>query len=137
MDFGNEFYFSIDGISHKRAGVPDKYQEFLPENITRDRMSYPYSYDPFLIYWNEETEGIECNNSIYTDRLSGWDYNKLRSLSQKHFGEQGDYWNNRSPEKIEAFLSEWTGKKVTLIANIQYVHLSNGFPLCRLDFYYE
>ena len=68
MDFKN-LWVTLAGEPEKREGIPDQYQEFLPEFITKDKMSYPYSYDPFLIYWNEESKGMECKNSIYTDRL--------------------------------------------------------------------
>lgn len=30
----------------------------------------------------------------------------------KHFGNMGDYYNNRSPEQIESFLSEYLEKDI-------------------------
>lgn len=119
----------------KREDIPDQYQEFLPENLSKTKYSHPYTYDPFLIFFNEEAKQ-EPTDSIYTDRLLEWDWDKHNHLCQKHFSNQGQYWNDRDPKKIEAFLCDWVGKKVTLVANIQYVNMSSGFPVWRLDFYY-
>jgi len=44
-------------------------------------------------------------------------------------------WDNRDSKNIESFLSDFFDKKVILVANIQYVNVSNGFPVWRFDFY--
>lgn len=115
--------------------IPTQYHEFLFTRVKKTIHSHPYNYDPFLIYINEEAK--EHTSSIYTDRLLQWDRDKHNRLCEKHFGDKGQYWNKRDPKKIEAFLSDWYDKKVILVANIQYVNVSNGFPYWRLDFYYE
>lgn len=113
-------------------GIPEQYRQFCQG--TRDRFSYPYSYDPFMVWLNPNADKQKADNTIYTDRLLMWDYDKHNLLCKKHFGNEGQQWENRDPKKIEAFLCDWTGKKVTLIANIQYVNVSSGYPLWRLDF---
>jgi hypothetical protein len=139
MDFNNLIYFgSIDDdrTPRKRDDVPDQYRQFLPENIVKDKTTYPYTYDPFIIYFNEKTDK-EAITSLYTDRLLRWDYEKHDRLCRKHFGNERQSWDNRDHKKIEAFLSDWVEKKVTLIANIQYVNIGNGYPTWRLDYFYE
>ena len=131
MEF-NEFYGRVS-VKGKRKGIPDQYQKFLPENLSKTKSAYPYTYDPFLIFFNEKATQ-EPTGSIYTDRLLQWDYAKHNLLCRKHFGNEGQYWHDRDPKKIEAFLCDWTGKKVVLIANIQYVNLSSGYPVWRLDY---
>ena len=148
MNFQNQFYFG-GSVGHfgdevcdnmwntrpaKRPGVPDQYQEFLPENIVKDKISNPYGYDPFIIYFNEKAKE-EPNGSLYTDRLLQWDYQKTERLLKKHMPEKR--WDNAGHKQIEAFLCDWTEKKVVFIANIQYVNLASGYPLWRLDYYYE
>ena len=135
MDFRNQFITFV-GEPLKREGIPDQYQKFLPEFIVKDKSTYPYTYDPFILFFNEKAKQ-EATSSIYTDRLLHQDWDKHNRLCQKHFGTKGQYWNDRKPEDIEAFLCDWTEKKVTLIANIQYVNISSGFPVWRLDFCYE
>ncbi len=132
MNFNN--FMNMFGESQKDPNIPDQYQKFLPENIVKDRYSHPYSYDPFLIYFNNKADK-EVTDTIYTDRLLMWDYEKHNLLCEKHFGNKGQLWENRGYKKIESFLSDWTGKKIVLVANIQYVNLSNGYPLWRLDYY--
>ncbi len=127
-----------DDEYQKDPDIPDEYQKFLPENIEKDRYSHPYSYDPFFIFFNKEgykrskKKTIGC---IYSDRLLQWDYKKHNILCKKHFDNEGQYWDKRESKKIEAFLSDFLDKKIVLVANIQYVNLSNGYPLWRFDFY--
>lgn len=121
-------------VERKRKGVPKQYQKFLPENLKKGRYAYPYTYDPFLIFFNEKaTQG--ATGTIYTDRLLQWDYEKHNLLCKKHFGNEGQYWHDREAKKIEAFLCDWTGKKIVLVANIQYVNMSSGYPQWRFDYY--
>ena len=53
---------------------------------------------------------------------------------KKHFDGEGDYYYNRKPEAIEAFLREWTddpGLKLVFI--MEYCNRSNGYPHWRFD----
>ena len=135
MRFDNIFFNSNIEIP-ERENIPKIYQEFLPENIVKQKHKYPYTYSPFLIFFNEKADK-EGTNTIYTDRLLQWDYEKHNRLCRKHFGNEGQLWEKRDPKKIEAFLCDWIGKKIVLVVDIQYVNLSNGFPLWRFDFYEE
>jgi len=128
--------FNICGDKIDRTNIPAEYHEFLPENIKKHRFSYPYTYDPFMVWFNKEAKQPAVT-SIYTDRLLGWDFEKHDRLCQKYFGNKGQRWQERDPKKIEAFLSDWTEKKIILVANIQYVNISSGFPTWRLDYYLE
>ena len=125
------FRRKIEGID-----LPKKYNEFLPENTEKSLYDYPYTYDPFIVSFNEKATQ-EATDSIYTDRLLLWDFDKHDRLCQKHFGDKRQQWGHRDEKKIEAFLSDWTGKKIVLVANIQYVNVSNGYPIWRLDYYEE
>lgn len=133
MNFNYMVEMSGEHKQKKRIDIPDQYQEFLPENIVKTKGAYPYTYDPFLIYFSEDIKE-EPTGTVYTDRLYQWDYKKHDSLCEKHFGDKRQYWNNRETKKIEEFLCEYIDKKIILIANIQYVNLSNGYPVWRLDY---
>lgn len=76
-------------------------------------------------------------HEVYSDRLVHWDYNKYNELCIKHFGNRGQYWNNREPEKIEAFLSEYFDKEVDFIRKKQFENVSNGYPYWLLTFCYK
>ena len=102
--------------------------------VERTRYTHPYSYDGFVVWRGGKNE--EVNSTVYSDRLLQQDYKKTRKLMQKHFGESGDYWNNRTHDKIEAFLREWLGKKkLRLILVMEYCNVSNGYPLWRFDYH--
>lgn len=100
--------------------------------IERTPETHPYSYDGFITYRNGDNSEIE--EDVYSDRMLQWDYEKTRKLMKKYFGEQGDYYSNRPPEKIESFLSEYFNCNVKLIFIMEYCNVSNGYPLWRFAF---
>lgn len=99
--------------------------------IERTPMTHPYSYEGFVTYRNGKNS--EANCTIYSDRLLRQDYEKARLLMKKHFGESGDYYSNREPQKIEDFLSEFLNKKVKIIFIMEYCNQSDGYPYWRFD----
>lgn len=99
--------------------------------VERSKHEYPYSYDGFVTYRGGKNE--ETTNTVWSDRLLQWDYEKTRSLMKKHFGTQGDYYFERTPEQIESFLSEYLGEKVKLILIMEYCNVSSGYPVWRFD----
>lgn len=100
----------------------------------RTKSSHPYNYDPIMQFLADEHETME-GSTVYTDRLLQFDNEKTNRLKQKHFGDTGQYWNNRTPEKIEAFLRDWNeAPDLKLIAVIEYCNQATGFPVWRLDY---
>ena len=87
------------GSDEKQDIVPDAYAEFLPAMDKKTQADYPYSYDPFLIYFNENAKE-EATSTIYSDRLTMWNWDKHNRLCEKHFGNKGQLWNYRDPKKI-------------------------------------
>lgn len=105
---------------------------FVPVYGEKTPYTHPYSYDPFVIF---KADGAS-NNTIYTDRLRQWDYEKYSELSKKHFGNDGQFWRDRDPQKIESFLQDWLGdEKVKLILIEEHCNVSTGCPLWRLDYF--
>ena len=102
--------------------------------VKRTRLTHPYNYDGFVL-WRGGENG-EATGTIYTDRLIQWDFDKHDELCVKHFGNRGQYWDQREPEKIEAFLRDWTGcAELRLILVMQYCNQATGYPTWRLDYY--
>ena len=100
--------------------------------IERRIDEYPYSYDGFVIY--RKGENSKADTTIYSDRLLQQDYNKTRTLMQKHFGNSGDYYDSRNPEQIEAFLQDWlNNKNIKIIFIMQYCNVSTGYPYWRFE----
>jgi hypothetical protein len=102
--------------------------------VRKTKMTHPYSYDAFVIFLHDEPK--VANGTIYSDRLLMWDFDKHDKLCQKHFGNRGQYWNHREPEKVEAFLRDWCeDEELVLVRVSEYCNVSNGFPLWRFDYY--
>lgn len=101
--------------------------------VLRTKQTHPYSYDGFVLWRGGSNE--EAISTIYTDRLLQWDYGKHNQLCMKHFGDRGQYWNNRDPKKIEAFIRDWLeNQDVKLILIMEYCNQASGYPTWRLDF---
>lgn len=100
--------------------------------IKRTPYTHPYSYDGFVTYRGGKNE--EVTGTVYSDRLLQWDYEKTRKLMKKHFKNSGDYYNDRTPKQIEAFLCDRLDKKVALVLVMQYCNQSSGYPVWRFDF---
>ena len=102
--------------------------------VKRTKRSHPYSYDGFVqerVHPNEK-----ANGTVYSDRLTQWDYAKCRRLQKKHFGKETDYWNNIPASKIEAFLREyWDLDELVVVLVMEYCNMSSGYPLWRVDYY--
>ncbi len=102
--------------------------------IERTPTTHPYSYDGFVTWrLNDETP----DSGVYTDRLIQQNRELHNILCQKHFGDKRQYWTDRDPKKVEAFLRDWTGdKELKLIFIMQYCKGYSGYPTWRLDFKY-
>lgn len=100
--------------------------------ITKTKHTHPYSYDGF-VQWRGGSND-EANGTVYSDRMSQWDYEKNDALKKKHFGNVSDYFSGRQPKDIEAYLSDYFGKPVKLILVMEYCNVSNGYPVWRFDY---
>lgn len=102
--------------------------------VERTPQTHPYSYDGFVNWKTDE----KANSCIYTDRLLMWDFDKHDRLCQKHFGNEGQYWNDREPKLIEAFLQDWCDNPdIKLVMVMQHCNLSNGYPVWSLHYIQE
>lgn len=65
----------------------------------------------------------------YSDRLYQWDWKKYNTLCEKHFGDRGQWFSQRAPKKIEAFLREYHGFAIlVLLYIVEGENLGNGYP---------
>jgi hypothetical protein len=101
----------------------------------KTKQSHPYSYDPIVLYeGNPAPENTEPG-TIYTDRLLQWDYDKHNALCTKHFGNEGQWWDQREPADIEAFLRDWCNDAdLILVKVVEYCNVSTGFPTWQLNY---
>jgi hypothetical protein len=104
------------------------YSRYRDENgdpIERTPLTHPYSYQGFVL-WGKNSQFI--NACVYSDRIYEWDYKKHNELCMRHFGNEGQYWENRDHQKIEDFLKDWTGKNVRLLMIMQHCNQATGYP---------
>lgn len=95
--------------------------------IERTPQTHPYNYDSYIMWESSEEEG---SSGCYSDRLLQWDYDKHNRLCRKHFGNEGQYWDQRDTSKIEAFLQDWHEEpNLRLVRIIQCCNQSSGYPV--------
>jgi len=105
--------------------------------VERPKHSYPYNYSPHA-NWQHPTELDSQNGGFYTDRAFTWDYEKYNTLCQKHFGNHGQYWNDRDPKKIEAWVRDYNDDQTLILTSVvEHCNQSSGFPLWYLGYYTE
>jgi hypothetical protein len=123
-----QIIISCDG-TYTLGGLVDEHGN----QITRTPATHPYSYDGFVTHRLGKNE--EAKDTIYSDRLLQWDYQKYNELSEKHFGNKSQNWYDRQPEKIEAFLRDWCeAPNLKLVLVMEYCNQSSGYPVWRFDF---
>lgn len=95
--------------------------------VERSKAEYPYSYDAFVTWRGLANE--ELNGSVYSDRLYQWDWEKHNALCNKHFGNQGQRWSERQPDKIEAFLRDYLDDPELVLGLVmEGCNVSSGYP---------
>jgi len=101
------------------------YNDWDGNEVERKRHDWPYSYDAYVIFKKRQ----EYQHTSYSDRLFQQDHVKYNKLTQKHFNNNSQYWNDKTPEQIEAFLRDFFNKPdLELIGIMEGCNVSNGYP---------
>lgn len=93
----------------------------------------PYNFDPYM-EWVRVEDGKEVTTELYggsySDRIFSWNHKKHDELCHKHFGNRGQYWSDREPEKIEAFLRDYFDRPLLKLMYVEkHCHLASGYPV--------
>jgi hypothetical protein len=123
------------------TGMPKAFHRVLPmgsdgRRVTRTKQTHPWSYDEF-VKW-KAPGGLVEKSGTYSDRLYQQDSKKHDELCLKHFGNKGQYWDQRSPAKIEAFLIDYLDcfEDVKLVRICEGCNQATGYPYWRFDYTY-
>ena len=125
-----ERYNLLDGIEYYTE------EDFTNSNnkpIKITEKEYQNYYAPHIVWKGKED--IKESNTVYSDRLIQWDYEKYNECCKSIWNNEGQYFNNREPEDIEKFLNLYFNKKVKLTAIMRGCNVSNDYPYWI--FYYE
>ena len=97
--------------------------------VKRTKQSHPYSYDGHVVTrMRGNAERMEC---AYTDRMYGWDHDKMKRLTKKHM--EGFRWGNCPGHQVEAFLREWgEDPGLELVAVMEWCNAASGYPTWSL-----
>lgn len=97
--------------------------EFIQEQITLTENPLRFS------------TGTKPTHDVYSDRLFQWNYEKYNTLCQKHFSDRSQYWSDRAPENIEAFLREYFDKPLLALQTIhEYTNNATSYPVWQFGY---
>lgn len=91
---------------------------------TDEKSSHPYSYSEFFLYGDREVVKT-ATDALYSDRIWQWDREKASRCWSEHCK---DRWDTTGSKQHSAFLSDFLGKPVRVIALAEGCNASNGYP---------
>jgi hypothetical protein len=104
--------------------------------VKRNPIDYPYSFDAYVTWVCDGFREMKMNGNVYSDRLYQWDISKFNELCMKYWGDQSQYFDNRNPSEVEAFLRDYLGKpELKLIMIEKLCNVSSGYPLWLFSFF--
>lgn len=65
-------YKGIDGRTHSDTDYLDLYGK----QVKRTKKQYPYTYNPFVIWMDDNFNLDKANIQVYSDRMREWDFDK-------------------------------------------------------------
>jgi len=105
-----------------------QYQNEDGNPVSRTKEQYPYSYDPYVV-WDNRKNNKEELESVYSDRLLQWDYDKYNKCHKEVFGNEAQIFFDNNEKDIEKFLQLYFNRsKLELKLIMNGANISNGFP---------
>lgn len=100
-----------------------KYVGLNGQPVFRSPVSFPYNYDPFVIWMGDYRK--DKGKLVYSDKLYFWNEDKfIKAFCQVFDG--GPYsFADKAPEKINEFLNLYFDKELKLTAVIQALSLTH------------
>lgn len=109
-------------------------RDVLGEVIERTEREYPYSFSRHCAWVASEKVLEEANKlgntgNVYSDRLYEQDCNKYNQVCRDVFGDEGQYFDNRSDKKIEKFLRKYLEVPDLVLTHVhKECNVGNGYP---------
>jgi hypothetical protein len=111
----------------KAKGIPHKRYDLKSSWGLRDDGLHQRR-ESAKVYW--DTDAPKGGSGAYSDRMIEWDYQKHKSLLKQVFGDEGQFWHNREPSKIELFLKKYFDQPdLELVEIWQMNNASSGYPI--------
>lgn len=118
---------------YKLIGILGGYIGEDGKPVKKNKMEYPYSYDPF-VYWRTGNPK-ETTHTVYSDRMWQWDYTKYNKAATKAFGSAKQILTGTNHEQMQELLREYyEDPTIKLQLVVEYCNISNGYPLWRFDY---
>lgn len=112
------------------------YYDLEGNPIERTKDEYPYSYDAFVTY-KSNYDKTNKYNTVYSDRLYQWDYEKYNNYCMEIWGDRGQYFYNRTHGDIEKFLGLYFDKEIVLNVIMEGCNVASGYPYWVFIFNYK
>lgn len=125
-----ESLFASGGYLVKGRAPYGVYVDEEGNPIERTPQTHPYSYGTFVQWQHPQIPKEQAGGGWYSDRMFQHDHKKYNRAAQEVWGNQGQYFSQRTPEDIERFLRLYMeDDSLVLVTILQMCNVSSGYPL--------
>lgn len=116
-----EVYHNPNGMFYWKSSP---YIDWEGNPVERTKHTHPYSYDAYVQHKVKD----KYQQAVYDDRMQQWDAKKYEEAMKNNF-KSGEWWHNRTPEKVEGFLRDYYDKPdLKLVGIMEGCNESSGYP---------
>jgi len=101
------------------GGLFSRY-DFYDPNATRGPDSHPYNFDTYYT-WRPQ---VKYNNTIYSDRMREWDWDKAKAAFAGMPGPQ-----SMTPDQAKTVIDRYYDGKAECVGYAVSCNQSSGYPL--------
>lgn len=106
--------------------------------VTRTKITHPYSYATFVLWRSNKPVTLESSDSCDSDRMYTWNYKRHDNCCKEVWNNEGQYFDQRSPESIQKFLRLYF-RNDTIVLNMieEWCNQSSGYPGWHFSYTYN
>lgn len=118
-------------------------RDALGKVIERPEREFPYSFSLHCKWVADEKDlekslKLESSGSVYSDRMYQSNSDKYNQACRDVFGNEGQYFDKRTPKNIEKMLRQYFGIPSLVLTHIyKECNLSSGYPTWAFTYRYK
>jgi hypothetical protein len=136
--FGGNRMYTYSYVSEDGVYNHSLYVDSNGKPVAKTKEQCPYNYDSFVVWKGDyKKDNYDNNHTVYCDRMWQQDWDKYNKCCREVWGNEGQYFDNRTPESIEKFLSLYYNRPIKLTIIMEGCNWSTGYPVWIFFFEYR
>lgn len=108
----------------------------IGEGFSYNKLNHPYAYDGIEVFVMPVPMENFGTGSVYSDRLFQHDHASYNRFCREVWGNEGQYFYDRTPNGVSKFLSLYYGRKVQVYLVKECCNQATGYPVWYFQFTY-